>query len=77
MVSAQAEYFPPKMERPQESGICMGDIPDWLRDFISVVEVKQLQGYIFYVNGELSLDATYIVESMYEGRKINAFQQKN
>jgi len=55
----------------------MGDIPDWLRDFISVVEVKQLQGYIFYVNGELSLDATYIVESMYEGRKINAFQQKN
>ena len=65
------------MERPQESGICMGDIPAWLRDFISVVEVIQIQGYIFYVDGELSVEAKHIVESMYQGRKINAFRQKN
>ncbi len=35
----------------------MSDLPDWLRDFVSVVELKQYQGYAFYVAGEISQDS--------------------
>ena len=52
----------------------MNDLPSWLREFVGVVKIKQHQGYVFYVNGEISDDALYIVQSMYEGVKINALQ---
>jgi len=55
----------------------MNELPSWLRDFVGIVEIKQLEGYVFYVNGEISDDAIYIVQSMYDGVKINAFKQKN
>jgi hypothetical protein len=55
----------------------MSELPSWLRDFVGVVEIKQYQGYVFYVNGEISHDALHIVQSMYDGVKINALKQKN
>jgi hypothetical protein len=54
----------------------MSKLPDWLQDFVSIVEVKQSQGYTFYVNGEVSQDSKYIVKSLWEGIKINAVKQK-
>ena len=54
----------------------MSDIPDWLRDFVSVVELNQHQGYAFYVAGEISQDSEHIVRSMWKGIPINAVKQK-
>ncbi len=71
------EFFLLKMIKSLESGKCMSKLPSWLRDFVGVVEIKQHQGYVFYVNGEISHDALHIVQSMYDGVKINAFKQKN
>lgn len=54
----------------------MSDLPDWLRDFVSVVELKQHQGYAFYVAGEISQDSEHIVKSMWKGITVNAVKQK-
>ena len=64
------------MTNPQENGCPMSDLPDWLRDFVSVVELKQHQGYAFYVAGEISQDSEHIVKSMWKGITINAVKQK-
>jgi hypothetical protein len=64
------------MTNQQVSGWLMSDLPDWLQDVVSIVEVKQSKGYTFYVNGEVSQDSKYIVKSLWEGRKINAVKQK-
>jgi len=54
----------------------MSELPDWLQDFVSIVELKQHQGYTFYINGESSQDSKYIVICMWKGQSINAVKQK-
>ena len=60
----------------RENGFHMSELPEWLEDFVSIVELKQHQGFTFYINGEASQDSRYIVTSMWKGRSIHALKQK-
>ena len=58
-------------------GYCMNPnpIPAWVYDFRHIIEIKQSQGYQFYISGELVLDSKAIAEAIYLGRQVHSIQQ--
>jgi len=57
-------------------GYCMSvDIPAWVYDFRHIIEIRQSQGYSFYVSGKLNTDAKEIAEAIYLRRQVHSVGQ--
>ena len=52
-------------------------IPIWVYDFRHIIEIRQRQGYQFYISGTLTTDASDIAVAIYLGKMVHSVKTEH